>query len=156
MSKYVVQYAYPKANAPGSAFDPGARCFVFDDSDASLSASQLDRRRARALFALADLVFHSLTFAETLEGCALDFRVMEEKLSPVTLNEAKTALGNQLLNFTLWHFCPPKNKNLGQPFTSLGNVRPTRIKLEQNGNETEAITFLAEHAHAESVERREP
>jgi len=70
----------------------------------------LDGSRTGAFATLPDLVFHRLAFPEFLKGSAFDLRVMKEQVVPFTFNEPKTPIRNQLLDLTLWHFCPPLKK----------------------------------------------
>ena len=54
------------------------------------------------------LVFHDLTLTEFFDSRSLDRRMMEEQvIPPLVLNEPKTSIRNQPLDFTLWHFCSP-------------------------------------------------
>lgn len=71
-----------------------------------------DSRGARPFLTAADFILHGLTFAELFDGHSLNFRMMEEQVALFSFDESKTAIRNQLLDFTLWHFCSP-SKNLG-------------------------------------------
>jgi hypothetical protein len=62
---------------------------------------------AWAFLASAYFVLNGLTFTKVFDGGALDFRVMEEQVALFAFDESKTTIRNQLLDFTLWHFCSP-------------------------------------------------
>jgi hypothetical protein len=69
-------------------------------------------RGAGAFATFANLVFERLAFLQFLERGALDFRVVEEQFAAFTFDESKSTIRHQLLNLTLWHFCPPLKQNL--------------------------------------------
>ncbi len=75
--------------------------------------SQSNGNRARAFFALTDLVFDNLAFAELLNSRALDFGVVKEQVAPLAFDESKTLVRQYFLDLTFWHCClHKKNKNL--------------------------------------------
>jgi len=71
-----------------------------------------DGSGARPFAALPNLILHHLTFIEFFEGRFFDLRMMEEQVVPIPLDEPKTSIRYQPLDFTLWHFCSP-SKNPG-------------------------------------------
>ena len=64
---------------------------------------ETDGRGTRSLLALADLVFHLLTFAELLKLHALNLGAVEEQLRVISLDEPETPIRHQFLDRTLRH-----------------------------------------------------
>ena len=88
---------------------------------------------AVAFAAFADFVVDQVAFGELLNAHALDCRVMEEHVVPISLDESTTLVRHQLLNLTLWHLCPP----LKQKYNGGGRNRFARNKRPaQNQNES--------------------
>ena len=51
--------------------------------------NQLNGDRTRSFFALADLVFDKLAFAELFDRCALHFGMMEKQVVPFSFDETE-------------------------------------------------------------------
>jgi hypothetical protein len=90
----------------------GASLGITGNAQATVYSDHSDGNGTRPFFALPDLVFHLLAFMEFLHGRPLHLGVVKEHFVPIPFDESETSIRNQLLDRTLWHSCPPTNKNL--------------------------------------------
>jgi hypothetical protein len=69
-----------------------------------------DGRRTRAFLSLANVVIDHLPFAQVGEGDPFHLGMVKEQVIAPGLDEAETAIRDEPLDLTLWHYLPP-NKN---------------------------------------------
>ena len=82
-------------------------CSMIERSD---SGGQANLDGTGAFAAFANLILDGLTFAQLLDGRALDLGVVEEHVVSVSFDESKSLVRHHLLDLTLWHVCTPEKK----------------------------------------------
>jgi len=121
----------------------GASLGITGDAQATVYSDHSDGNGTRPFFALPDLVFHLLAFMEFLHGRSLHLGMVKEHFVPISLDKSETSIRNQLLDRTLWHSCPPTNKNLkrGHPEPLLAKQAIGPKSASKNSHSIEAGTY---------------
>jgi hypothetical protein len=79
------------------------------------------------LLSFANFKLDEIAYLKVVERSLFHFRVMEEQVAPVAVNESKTPVADYLLDLSLWHNGTP-SKMYGQETNAIPCERPPEPK----------------------------